>query len=140
MIDMAVVPEIPAVEVLMDTQISNRTYKLDLEKGRIVGFVDGEQALQQAAEKSIRTPRFGCYAYDDQYGSEMVSLLGTPNVSREYIESEFAFVLQDAICADGRFTGIDDLKVTFDSDEAYFSFIINTILGQTRLEGTSDYV
>ena len=137
---MAVVPEIPSVDVRIDTQIPNKTYKLDFEKGRIVGFVDGEDALQQAAEKALRTPRFDCYAYDDQYGSELHSLLGNPNVTREYIEAEIAFILQDTLCQDGRYTSIDDLEISFDSDEAFFSFILNTVLGQTRMEGTTEYV
>lgn len=137
---MAVIPETPSVSVQVETQIPNRTYKLDLDKGRIVGFVDGEEALQQAAEKAIRTPRFNCYAYDDQYGSELTSLLSTPNVSREYIEAEIEFILQDTLCQDGRISSIEDLSISFDSDEAYFTFIVNTILGQIRMEGTTDYV
>lgn len=137
---MAVIPETPSVSVQVETQIPNRTYKLDLDKGHIVGFVDGEEALQQAAEKAIRTPRFNCYAYDDQYGSELTSLLSTPNVSREYIEAEIEFILQDTLCQDGRISSIEDLSISFDSDEAYFTFIVNTILGQIRMEGTTDYV
>lgn len=137
---MAIIPEIPSANVQTDTQIPNRTYKLDLDNGHIIGYVDGEEALQQAASKALYTPRFRCYAYDDQYGSELFSLLGNKDVTREYIMAEIEFILQDTLCQDGRFTGIDDLVISFDSDDAYFSFVLNTILGQTRMEGETNYV
>lgn len=137
---MAVVPDFPIVEVREETQIPSRTYKLDLDRGRIVGYVDDEEAIQQAAAKILRTPRFGCYAYNDQYGSEIMRLLGDKNVTREYIEVEMDFLLNDALCADGRFLGIEDLKMTFDGDEAFFSFTADTTFGKLAMEGATDDV
>lgn len=140
MIDMAVVPEFPILQIQDETQVPNRTYKLDFDKGRIIGYVDGEDALQQAAAKALYTPRFDCFAYDDQYGSEINSLLGNPDVTREYLESEMEFILKDTLCQDGRFSGIDDLEIQFESDEAFFSFILNTVLGQIQIEGVTNGV
>lgn len=137
---MSVVPDFPIVEIQDESQIPNRTYKLDLDKGRIIGFVDDEIAIQQAAAKALRTPRFDCYAYDDQYGSGVSRLLGDKNVTQEYIEAEMEFLLNDALCADGRFLGIEDLKMSFDGDEAFFSFIADTSFGKTQMEGATDSV
>ncbi len=137
---MAVVPDFPIVAIQEEVQIPNRTYKLDLDKGRIVGYVDDMDALNQAAMKALYTPRFGCYAYDDQYGSEVATLIGNPDATREYIEAEMEFLLTDALQADGRFSGIEDLKMAFDGDEARFAFIANTTLGKLTLEGATDSV
>lgn len=137
---MALVPDFPIVAIQEEVQIPNRTYKLDLDKGRIVGYVDDDEAIAQAAMKILRTPRLGCYAYDDQYGSEVSNLLGTPNLTREYIEAEMEFILEDSLCADGRFLSIDDLEMTFSGDAAYFNFIANTTRGQIELEGVSNDV
>lgn len=137
---MAVVPDFPIVEIQEETQIPNRTYKLDLDKGRIVGYVDDEEAIQQAASKILRTPRFDCYAYNDQYGSEITRLLGDKDVTQEYIEAEMEFLLNDALCADGRFLGIEDLQMSFDGDEAFFSFTADTTYGKLAMEGASDDV
>lgn len=131
---MAVFPEFPIVEIKEESQIPNRTYKLDLDAGRIVGYVDDDDAIQQAAAKILYTPRFDCYAYDDQYGSEIKSLLGNKDVTREYIEAELEFLIQDALCADGRFQGISDLTMRFDGDAAYFTFNAETTEGDTELE------
>lgn len=137
---MAIVPDFPIVAVQDETQIPNRTYKLDLDKGRIIGFIEDEEALNLAAMKALYTPRFDCYAYDDQYGSEIARLLGDPDVTQEYIEAEMEFMLADALCADGRFFGIEDLKMRFEGDEAWFSFIADTTIGKLKMEGATDSV
>ena len=137
---MAVVPDFPIVAIQEETQIPNRTYKLDLDKGRIIGYVDGEDAINQAAMKSLYTPRLTCYAYDDQYGSEIATLLGNPNATREYIEVEMEFLLTDALCADGRFSGIENLTMEFDGDDAHFTFIADTTLGKIQMEGETGSV
>lgn len=137
---MAVVPEFPIVAVQEETQIPNRTYKLDFDKMRIVGYVDDEEAIQQAAAKILYTPRFNCYAYDDQYGSEINQILNDKNVTREYIEAEMEFLLNDALCADGRFLGIEGLEMVFDGDEAFFYFTADTTLGQIEMEGATEDV
>jgi hypothetical protein len=137
---MAVVPDFPIVAIMEETQIPTRTYKLDLENGRIIGFVDKEDAINQAAMKALYTPRFDCYAYDDQYGSEIRSLIGNPDATREYIEAEMNFILNDTLRADGRFTGVDDLEIEFEGDEARFTFTADTILGLLYMEGATEGV
>ena len=49
----------------------SKTYRLDLEEGRILGMVDGQEAVRQAIHKAIITPRWKCLIYDNQYGSEI---------------------------------------------------------------------
>lgn len=137
---MAVVPDFPIVGIQEEVQIPNKTYKLDLDRGRIIGYVDDMDALNQAAMKTLYTPRLDCYAYDDQYGSEISTLIGNPNATREYIEAEMEFLLNDALCADGRFSGIEDLTMDFDGDEAHFTFIADTTLGKIQMEGATDSV
>jgi len=137
---MAVVPEFPIVAIMEETQIPNRTYKLDIDKGRIIGFVDNEDAINQAAFKALFTPRFDCYAYDDQYGSELAALLRNPYATSEYVEAESEFMLDDALCADGRFIGINGLAMEINGDEAHFSFNVDTILGTMQIEGAMDRV
>ena len=137
---MAVVPEFPIVAVQEETQIPNRTYRLDMDSGHIVGYVDGEDALQQAAKKALRTPRFDCFAYDDQYGSELLHLIGNKDVTREYIQSEIEFILKDALCQDGRFTDVRDITIDFEGDSAHFSCTAVTVTGETELEGATDDV
>ena len=128
------------MEVEDETTSPSRTYKLDFDTWRINGFVDDEEALQQAAAKALYTPRFDCYAYDDQYGHEIARLLRNRNQTQEYIEAEIEFIIRDTLLQDGRFLDIEDLEIEFDRDEVTFSFTLDTILGQTQMEGASEYV
>jgi len=137
---MAVVPEFPIISVQEETQIPTRTYRLDMDSGHIIGFIDGEEALRQAASKALRTPRFDCYAYTDQYGSELGSLIGNNDVTREYIQSEIEFILKDALCQDGRFTDVRDITIEFDGDVANFTCIAVSASGETELEGVAENV
>ncbi len=137
---MSVVPDFPIVAVQEEVQIPNRTYRLDFDAGRIAGFTDDMDAINQAAMKALYTPRFGCYAYDDQYGSEIEALIGNPGATRSYIQAKMDFLLNDALCADGRFESITDLQMEFEGDSARFSCIAHTTLGQIQLEGATNGV
>ena len=57
---MAVYIPINIADVQDAQEMSSRTYRLDLDAGRIVGFVDNLEAVQQAIRKAIITPRFKC--------------------------------------------------------------------------------
>lgn len=137
---MSVVPDFPIVAIREETQIPNRTYKLDFDKNRIIGYVDGEEAIQQAIVKTLYTPRFGCYAYDDQYGNEVKRLLSDKNLTMEYVEAEMKFLLQDALCADGRIYDIKDMELKINGDEVFISFSADTTLGKIQTEGANKYV
>lgn len=55
--------------------------------GRIMGYVDGQAAVQQAIRKALITPRFKCLIYDNQYGSQIEDAVTCNDATREYIRS-----------------------------------------------------
>lgn len=129
---MSLFPDFPVVGIQSDVQLPSRTYKLDLENGRILGMVNGIDAIRQSAMKSILTPRYKCYAYDDQYGSEIGSLLSMQDISREYIQAEMPTLLEDCLLADGRIERIDELSFFFDADAADIQFDIYTAVSDEK--------
>ena len=62
---------IPISGIEEEKEQPSLTYKLDLDTGRIVGKVDGLEAVNQFILKALLTPRFHCLVYDNQYGSEI---------------------------------------------------------------------
>lgn len=72
------------------------TYKLDLKVGRIVGKVDGLEAVNQYIEKALLTPRFHCLVYDNQYGSEIKDTIKDESATEELIKSEIPRLVEDA--------------------------------------------
>lgn len=132
---MAIYPEFPIDGIAADTKIPTRTYKLDIENGRIADYVNDIDAVNQMIKKAILTPRFDCYAYDDQYGSEIIKLIRTETVTREYIESEIESLLDDTLMADSRIDSLSDISCSFDGDKADIAFTAHTAFGITNLKG-----
>ena len=56
---------IPISGIEEEKEQPSLTYKLDLDTGRIVGKVDGLEAVNQFILKALLTPRFHCLVYDN---------------------------------------------------------------------------
>lgn len=126
---MALFPEFPIEGITEDSQQPSKTYRLDLDSGHIIGMVDNLQAVNQGIMKALLTPRFDCYAYDDQYGSEIAKLMRSDGVTREYLRSEAEAQLNDALLADSRIDRLEDVTIEFDRDEVDISFTAQTAFG-----------
>lgn len=113
---------------------TSRTYKLDLDAGRIMGFVDDIDAVEQAIRKAIATPRFDCLIYDDQYGSETACADMAVGATEEYRRSAIEGFIRDALSQDTRILEIGDFEIEFVDDEAYVSFSVSTIFGEIKLD------
>lgn len=113
---------------------TSRTYKLDLDAGRIMGFVDDIDAVEQAIRKAIATPRFDCLIYDDQYGSETACADMAVGATEEYRRSAIEGFIRDALSQDTRILEIGEFEIEFVDDEAYVSFSVSTIFGEIKLD------
>ena len=110
------------------------TYRLDLDNGRIVGKVDGLEAVNQAIRKAIITPRFKCLIYDNQYGSEIEDAIIAKDATTEYIEAVTEGFVKDALRPDTRILSVYDFQFEFENDKAYIFFRADTIFGKTEIE------
>lgn len=113
---------------------TSRTYRLDLDTGRIIGFVDDLDAVEQAVRKAITTPRFDCLIYDDQYGSETACADMAVGATEEYRRSAIEGFIRDALSQDTRILEVGEFEIEFVDDEAYVSFSVSTIFGEIRLD------
>ena len=109
----------PAEEEIMQP---SRTYRIDFERGRVIGMVDGLEAIKQAVYKVIETDRFAHMIYGGQYGRQR----GAPDELQSYIE--------EALLADDRITAVDNFQVSYDGDAATMSFTVTTVFGTTPIE------
>lgn len=76
---------IPISGIEEEKEQPSLTYKLDLDTGRIVGKVDGLEAVNQFILKALLTPRFHCLVYDNQYGSEIKDTVTDESATEELI-------------------------------------------------------
>lgn len=125
---------IPVSRVEESKEAPSLTYRLDLDKGRIIGRIDGIEAINQAIRKAIITPRFKCLIYDSQYGSEIEDAIIAQDATREYISAAIEGFVKDALKPDKRIIQVSDFDVALDSDAAYISFKAETVYGETIIE------
>ena len=125
---------IPVETITEAAEQPSKTYRLDLEKGRIVGKVDGIEAVNQAIRKAIITPRWKCLIYDNQYGNEGETAVTSKVATRDYTAATLEGFIVDALRPDTRILSISNFRVEFDGDEAHISFLAETIFGATEIE------
>lgn len=54
------------------------TYKIDFDKGRMMRFTDGRDAVEQFIYKALMTDRYKYVIYDWNYGIQLNDLFGKP--------------------------------------------------------------
>lgn len=107
-----------------------RTYKLDLENKRIMGFIDDEEALSQAIRKVLYTERYDYVIYSHDYGVEFQQLIGK---DLEYVKSDLLRIVEEAILVDNRMERIDDFKVeAIDINTLDLSFTVVSNQGKSE--------
>lgn len=131
---MAVFINIPINTVTEATELPSRTYRLDLETGRIVGMIDELEAVMQAIRKALITPRFKCLIYNHNYGSEIKEAITTKDASNKYVEAVLPEYVKDCLIPDKRILEVRDFKLEFINDEAHIEFTADTIYGQLEVQ------
>lgn len=109
------------------TSIPSKTYKIDWEKGRIEGFIDGEDAIRQSIDLAITTERclWGIYSWN--YGSDIYHLIGK---SDAYAMSEMKRMIQDALSPDGRIEETSDFTFEAERGNVTCQFTAKTTVGE----------
>ncbi len=118
-------------EIEDDTTELTRTWKIDFEKGRITGFTDDLDALEQAITKILLTERFKNLIYSNEYGSEVKATLMSEGCTNEFLEVEIPALIKEALMQDVRITDVDNFKLKFDGDSVDIECDVSTIYGDT---------
>ncbi|RXM69436.1 DUF2634 domain-containing protein [Clostridium tetani] len=104
-----------------------KTYKIDFETGKIVGFCDGIEALKQAIYLILNTERYEYLIYSDDYGSELKGLIGK---DRDIAESEYKRRIKEASVQDDRVNNVDNFIFKYDGDNVLIEFPVFSIYGE----------
>lgn len=108
-------------------QWPSRTYRADFAAGRIDGFTDGREAMEQAIYQILHTERFAWPIYSWNYGAELGRLTGR---SVRVAQGELPRLLREALTQDARITGVRDVTVTQSGKrEALVHFTAETVFG-----------
>lgn len=109
------------------------TYRLDPKTGRVLGTVDGREAVKQAVYLALHTDRFAHEIFTPNYGNEL-NLLG--GASPPLVYAKIRQAVQEAISVDDRITGVRDFTFSKERGTVLASFTVSTLYGD--LEETAE--
>ena len=113
----------------------SRTYKLDLERKRIVGYADGREAVEQAIYKALSTERYDYLIYTWNYGAEIAKLFGQPI---PYVYSELKRLIIEALTHDDRIDSVDAFNFSHIKHKVHVQFTAHTVVGAIDIEKEVD--
>ncbi len=128
---------IPSGNTLLTTELEVETqpslnYAMKFELNRIVGKVDGLEAMRQVIYKILNTERYQYLIYSWNYGIELADLFGMPV---DYCCAEIERRVTEALEADDRIESVEDFEFEFPKPRVVaVTFTANTIFGQTEIE------
>ena len=132
---------IPSGNTLLTTELEVKTlpslnYAMNFELNRIVGKVDGLEAMRQVIYKILNTERYQYLIYSWNYGIELADLFGMPV---DYCCAEIERRVVEALEADDRIDSVEDFEFEFPKPHVVtVTFTVNTIFGQTEIETEVD--
>lgn len=125
--------EVQTVSTVHPVQPS-KTWRMDLESGRIDGFIDDKEAIRQYIRKALMTARNRYLIYDEFYGEEIRDLIGhglTPTL----MDVEIPRLVREAIQYDDRIEAIPNVEVTqFGSDGILVAVTVELVDGDLLTE------
>lgn len=87
--------------------------------GRIIGKIDGKDAMLQAIDKIVKTERFVFNIYSDQYGNDFAELIGK---EMPYVKAELTRMFDEAFKADDR---VDSVTVNSIKQTSQNTILVN---------------
>ncbi|CUW12203.1 MULTISPECIES: DUF2634 domain-containing protein [Leuconostoc] len=100
--------------------------------GRILGKIDGKEAMLQAIDKILRTDRFVWTIYSDQYGNDFSELIGQ---EMAYVKAELERMYEEALKGDDR---VDDVMINSVTQTSRNMLLVNltvtTMFGDATAE------
>ena len=127
-------PETASAADFRITTQPTKTYAMDFENKRIVGWVDGLDAMVQAVRKAISTRRYAERIYSGDYGSELDNLIGK---AVGYVRATIRLVLEETFSADSRIRGLRRIDVEQrDCDSMQVNATVLTEYGEIYTEQT----
>lgn len=116
--------EIPSTIQIVEQP--SRTFRMDLDNKRIIGFTDGLDAVAQSVYCILGTERYEHLIYSWNHGTELADLAGK---DMPYVKSELKRRVSEALTQDDRINSVDSFEFTSEGRKLAVSFVIHTSMG-----------
>lgn len=107
------------------------TFGIDFEKGRIIGMIDGLEAVKQAVFIILQTERYRYLIFSPNFGSELQGLIGRDSL---FVQSELKRRIREALMQDDRIEDVTNFNIQFNGDSALVRFTVVSIFGSFEAE------
>lgn len=118
------------LEIVEERQPS-LTYKIDFEKGRIMGMIDGLEAVKQAVFLILQTERYQYLIYSSDYGCELRGLIVKEPL---FVRSELKRRITEALLQDDRIENVTNFDIEINGDSALVRFTVVSVFGEFKVE------
>lgn len=112
-------------------QMPSKTFRLDTETKRVVGTVDGLEAIRQTVFCILNTERFDWLIYSWNYGVEFKNLFGK---STGLVKAKIKKRIKEALQQDDRIQSVDTFSFESNRQSLHVRFMVHTILGEIVVE------
>lgn len=110
---------------------TTRTYRMDHVRKRIIGFTDGQEAMEQAIYKAMGTERYENIIYSWNFGAEVAKLFGKPI---PFVYSELKRITNECLLIDNRIKELSDFNFSHKKNKVFMSFVAHTFFGEVPIQ------
>ncbi len=110
---------------------AEKTFKIDFEKKRLDGMIDGAEALAQAVYMILMTPRYTYPIFSHNYGTDYS---GLPNGDYLKMIAAIKNAVTDSLMADDRILSVQDFEFTKNGHSVLVKFLVKSIFGESVFE------
>lgn len=112
-------------------QMPSKTFRLDTERKRVIGTVDGLEAVKQAVFCILNTERFDWLIYSWNYGVEFNGLFGK---STGLVKAKIKKRIKEALQQDDRIQSVDTFSFEGNGKILHVRFMVHTTYGEIMME------
>lgn len=113
------------------TEQPGYTHRLDIDRQKVTGMTDKQDALRQAIYLMLSVERYAYPIYSRNYGVELSDLIGQP---KDYAMSEIKRRITEALEQDDRITGADKWGFEAGRNSVRVAFTVHSIYGDVDAE------
>lgn len=112
-----------------ETLQPSKTWRINLETGRIERFIDDTEAIRQYIRKALMTSRNRYLIYDGYYGEDIRDLIGN-SLTTALRDVEIPRLVREAIEYDERISKVSNVKITqYTADSIHIAVTVELVDG-----------
>lgn len=111
--------------------LPTKTYKIDFEKQKIVGYIDNIEALKQSIVLMLSVERYDYIIYSWNYGIELKNLHGKDTC---YVMAELERVITETLLQDDRIKSVESFTFDRMKNKVSVTFTVNSIYGDVKID------